>query len=152
VIDKNGVASVGSWNHEVSMTAEVASVRQNLVMLVDNGQVSSSCSSGSSVWGATLGNDAYVDRSAFGVTATGAEVYVGGPALSVCTLGKILQAAGVVRGMELDINPDWISGAYFHDQPSGNPQGFRLYPNQKLPPTKYFQPSSRDWFGWYARS
>ncbi|HEX4226268.1 MAG TPA: hypothetical protein VHZ97_28155, partial [Pseudonocardiaceae bacterium] len=151
VIDKNGVASVGSWNHEVSMTADVASVRQNLVMLVDNGQVSSSCSSGSSVWGATLGNDAYVDRSAFGVTATGAEVYVGGPALSVCTLGKILQAAGVVRGMELDINPDWISGAYFHDQPSGNPQGFRLYPNQKLPPTKYFQPSSRDWFGWYAR-
>jgi hypothetical protein len=53
--------------------------------------------------------------------------------------------------MELDINPDWISGAYFHDQPSGNPQGFRLYPNQKLPPTKYFQPSMRDWFGWYAR-
>jgi hypothetical protein len=53
--------------------------------------------------------------------------------------------------MELDINPDWISGAYFHDQPSGNPQGFRLYPAQKLPPTKYFQPSSRDWFGWYAR-
>jgi hypothetical protein len=76
--------------------------------------------------------------------------------LSVCTLGKILQAAGVVRGMELDINPDWISGAYFHDgqshdQPSGNPKGFRLYPTQKLPPTKYFQPSMRDWFGWYAR-
>ena len=37
-------------------------------------------------------------------------------------------------------------------QPTGNPQGFRLYPAQKLPPTKYFQPSSRDWFGWYART
>jgi hypothetical protein len=151
VINKNGVATVGSWNHEVSMSPDVASVRQNLVMLVDNGQVSPSCSSGSAVWGATLGNNAYIDRSAFGVTATGAEVYVGGPALSVCTLGKILQSAGVVRGMELDINPDWISGAYFHDQPSGDPQGFRLYPTQKLPPTKYLQPSSRDWFGWYAR-
>ncbi|HEV3361818.1 MAG TPA: phosphodiester glycosidase family protein [Pseudonocardiaceae bacterium] len=151
VIDKNGVANVGSWNNEVKMTSDVASVRQNLVMLVDNGQVNPTCSSGGSVWGATLGNNAFIDRSAFGVTADGAEIYVGGPALSVCTLGKIMQAAGVVRGMELDINPDWISGAYFHDQPSGDPQGFRLYPQQKLPPTKYFQPSSRDWFGWYAR-
>ncbi|HEY2694481.1 MAG TPA: phosphodiester glycosidase family protein [Pseudonocardiaceae bacterium] len=156
VLDKNGVASVGTWNDEVKMTQDVASVRQNLAMLVDNGKVASNCASGGAVWGWTLGNDAYIDRSAFGVTADGAEVYVGGPALSVCTLGKILQAAGVVRGMELDINPDWISGAYFHDgqshdQPSGNPKGFRLYPTQKLPPTKYFQPSMRDWFGWYAR-
>ncbi len=151
VIDKNGVANVGSWNNEVKMTSDVASVRQNLVMLVDNGQVNPTCSAGGSAWGATLGNNAFIDRSAFGVTAGGAEIYVGGPALSVCTLGKIMQAAGVVRGMELDINPDWISGAYFHDQPSGDPQGFRLYPQQKLPPTKYFQPSSRDWFGWYAR-
>ena len=151
VIDKNGVANVGSWNNEVKLTSDVASVRQNLAMLVDNGQVASNCSSGGAVWGWTLGNDAFIDRSAFGVTASGAEVYVAGPALSVCTLGKIMQAAGVVRGMELDINPDWVSGAYFHDQTSGDPQGFRLYPQQKLPPTKYFQPSSRDWFGWYAR-
>ncbi|HEY2695702.1 MAG TPA: phosphodiester glycosidase family protein [Pseudonocardiaceae bacterium] len=151
VLDKNGVASVGSWNHEVRMSPDVASVRQNLVMLVDNGQLNPSCSSGSAAWGKTVGNVAFIDRSAFGVTADGAEIYVGGPALSVCSLGTIMQAAGVVRGMELDINPDWISGAYFHDEPSGNPQGFRLYPTQKLPPTKYFQPSSRDWFGWYAR-
>jgi hypothetical protein len=151
VLDKNGVASVGSWNNEVRMSPDVASVRQNLVMLVDNGVLNPSCSSGSAVWGKTVGNAAYIDRSAFGVTADGAEIYVGGPALSVCSLGTIMRAAGVVRGMELDINPDWISGAYFHDQPTGNPQGFRLYPAQKLPPTKYFQPSSRDWFGWYAR-
>ena len=152
VLNKNGVASVGSWNSEVRMSPDVASVRQNLAMLVDNGQVNPTCSSGGSVWGATIGNAAFIDRSAFGVTASGAEVYVGGPALSVCTLGRILQDAGVVRGMELDINPDWISGAYFHDQPNGQqPQGFRLYPQQKLPPTKYFQPSMRDWFGWYAR-
>ncbi|HEY4019406.1 MAG TPA: hypothetical protein VGM75_12010 [Pseudonocardiaceae bacterium] len=152
VINNNGVATVGSWNHEVSMSPDVASVRQNLVMLVDNGQVNPSCSSGSAVWGATIGNAAYIDRSAFGVTATGAEVYVGGPALSVCTLGRILQDAGVVRGMELDINPDWVSGVYFHDQPNGAlSQGFKLYPTQKVTPTHYLSPSSRDWFGWYAR-
>ena len=152
VINNNGVATVGSWNHEVRMTPDVASVRQNLVMLVDNGQVNPSCSSGSAVWGATIGNVAFIDRSGFGITASGAEIYVGGPALSVCTLGSILQDAGVVRGMELDINPDWVSGVYFHDQPNGlPPQGFQLYPGQKVPANHYLSPSSRDWYGWYAR-
>ena len=151
VLDKDGRATVGSWNNEVRMTPDVAGVRQNLVMLVDNGQVSPSCSAGSDVWGATVGNTAFIDRSGFGVTANGAEVFVAGPALSVCTLGNILKAAGVVRGMELDINPAWVNGAYFHDQPSGLPQGFPLYPTQKTPPSRYFTPTSRDWFGWYAR-
>lgn len=152
ILDKNGRATVGSWNNEVRMTPDTASVRQNLVMLVDNGHVSPSCSSGSTVWGATVGNTAFIDRSGFGVTANGGEVFVAGPALSVCTLGNILTAAGVIRGMELDINPAWVNGAYFHDQPTGPPQGFPLYPNQKTPPTRYFTPTSRDWFGWYARS
>jgi hypothetical protein len=151
VLDTNGTATVGSWNREVRMGPTVASVRQNLVMLVDNGQVNPSCSTGTATWGATVGNRAYIDRSAFGVTADGAEVYVGGPALSVCTLGRILQAAGVVRGMELDINPDWVSGVYFHDNPGGQPRGFRLYPAQKVSPSHYLSPSSRDWYGWYAR-
>jgi len=151
VLDTNGRATVGSWNNEVRMTPDVASVRQNLVMLVDGGQVSPSCSSGSQVWGATVGNTAFINRSGFGVTANGGEVFVAGPALSVCTLGNILKATGVVRGMELDINPAWVNGAYFHDQPTGLPQGFALYPNQKTPPSRYFTPTSRDWFGWYAR-
>ena len=58
----------------------------------------------------------------------GVEVYVAGPALSVCTLGRILQDAGVVRGMELDINPDWVSGAYFHPHPSGAPRRLQAVP------------------------
>lgn len=63
-----------------------------------------------------------------------------------------LQAVRVVRGMELDINPVWVSGVYFHYQLDGAPpRGFRLYPNQKVPPNHYLSPSSRDWFGWYAR-
>jgi hypothetical protein len=148
---KDGTADVGSWNHEVRMTPDVASVRQNLVMLVDNGNVNLTCQTGGNAeWGTTIGNAAYIDRSAFGVTADGAEVYVAGPALSVCTLGNILRSAGVVRGMELDINPDWISGAYYHSTATSI-QGYRLYPAQKLPPQHYLSPSSRDWYAWFAR-
>lgn len=152
VLHRNGTATVGTWNHEVHMTLDVSSVRQNLVLLVDNGTVNPTCQSGGqSEWGNTVGQAAYIDRSGFGVTASGAEVYVGGPALSVCTLGRILRAAGVVRGMELDINPTWVTGVYFHDTPSGPPQGFRLFPAERADPQHYLSPSSRDWYGWYAR-
>ena len=134
------------------MGPDVASVRQNLVMLVDNGRVNPSCATGGTAqWGSTIGQKAYIDRSGFGITADGAEVYVGGPALSVCTLGNILRAAGVVRGMELDINPAWISGAYFRQLPGGGLRGYQLYPAQQVSGAHYVSPSSRDWFAWFAR-
>lgn len=152
VLHTDGTADVGAWNRDVRMGPGVASVRQNLQLLVDNGQVNPTCATGGTKeWGSTIGQAAYIHRSGFGVTATGAEIYVGGPALSVCTLGRILQDAGVVRGMELDINPNWVSGTYFHDRPHGRPAGFRLFPDEQVAPEHYFSPSSRDWYAWYIR-
>ena len=152
VLHANGVADVGSWNREVRMGPDVVSVRQNLVPLVDGGELNPTCATGGTrEWGTTIGQTAFIHRSGFGVTASGVEVYVAGPAMSVCTLGRVLQDAGVVRGMELDINPDWVSGAYFHSQPSGPPQSFKLFPDEKVSPRHYFQPSSRDWFAWFTR-
>jgi len=152
VLHTDGTADVGTWGTEVRMAPDVASVRQNLLPLVDGGQVNPTCATGGQAeWGSTVGQAAYIHRSGFGVTATGAEVYVGGPALSVCTLGRILQNAGVVRGMELDINPTWVSGTYFHDQPGGAPQGFRLFDAERVAPGHYLIPTSRDWYAWYLR-
>jgi hypothetical protein len=153
VLHTDGTADVGAWNREVHMTPDVASVRQNLLPLVDDGKVNPTCATGGThEWGSTVGQAAYIHRSGFGVTATGAQVYVGGPALSVCTLGRILADAGVVRGMELDINPNWVSGTYFHDRAKGPARGYRLFPAEKVAPQHYFVPSSRDWYAWYLRS
>lgn len=152
VLRTDGSATVGAWNREVRMDPGVASVRQNLVPLVDEGQVNPTCQSGGTAqWGSTVGQVAFIHRSGFGVTPRGAEVYVGGPALSVCSLGEILQASGVVRGMELDINPNWVSGAYFHPTPHGPLQGFRLFPGEQVAAEHYLSPSSRDWYAFYAR-
>jgi hypothetical protein len=121
-------------------------------MLVDGGQVNPTCATGGTKeWGSTIGQAAYIHRSGFGVTAGGAEVYVGGPALSVCTLGRILADAGVVRGMELDINPAWVSGAYFRPRPDGPPRATRLFPDEQVGAEHYLQPSSRDFLAWYLR-
>jgi hypothetical protein len=157
VLHANGTADVGTWNDEVRMDPTVVSVRQNLVPLIDGGEVNPSCATGGQKeWGNTVGQAAFIQRSGFGVTATGVEVYVGGPALSVCSLGRIMADAGVVRGMELDINPAWVSGAYFPntmgDRSSGPPKGFRLYPAERVDPQHYLRSSSRDWLAWFTRT
>jgi hypothetical protein len=153
VLYRDGHADVGSWNHTVQMTPDVVSVRQNLQPLVTDGRVNPACARGGQrEWGDTVGQAAYVDRSGFGITADGQEIYVAGPALSVCGLGEVLADAGVVRGMELDINPDWVDGAYFTANPSGgDPVGHKLYPSEHAAPDHYLTPSSRDWFSWTLR-
>ena len=152
VIGKDGRVDVGAWGREVGIGPGVASVRQNLVPLVDNGVVNPTCATGGTKeWGSTVGQAAFINRSAFGVTATGAMVYVGGPALSVCTLGELLRSAGVVRGMELDINPAWVSGVYFHPNGRPHPQAFELFPDQEIGTQHYLQVSSRDFFSFDLR-
>jgi hypothetical protein len=152
VLYADGHANVGTWGTDVTMTSTVVSVRQNLVPLVANGKVNPRCATGGQrEWGDTVGQAAFIDRSAFGVTASGEEVYAAGPALSVCTLGAVLAGAGVVRGMELDINPLWVDGAYFTRSGSGVLVGHPLYPAEHASPTHYLSASSRDWFSWSLR-
>ena len=153
VIRRDGTADVGAWGSEVRMGPDVVSVRQNLVPLVDGGVVNPTCATGGTAeWGSTIGQAAYIHRSAFGVTPTGAMIYVGGPALSVCTLGNLLRSAGAVRGMELDINPAWVSGAYFHPDGTARPRAFKLFPDEQIGAQHYLQTSSRDFVSFDLRS
>src|SRR5664279_1244726 len=46
-------------------------------------------------------------RSALGVTSDGALIYIQGAALDPLQLAALLLRAGAIRGMQLDINPDW---------------------------------------------
>ncbi|HEV2370099.1 MAG TPA: phosphodiester glycosidase family protein, partial [Acidimicrobiales bacterium] len=107
VIYKDGAMTVGEWGRDVAMSPNVVAVRQNLKLLVDDGQPAPDLSMGS--WGATLGNAVRVWRSGLGVTPDGAILYAAGPGLDVPSLARLLQRAGAVRAMELDINTDWVN-------------------------------------------
>ncbi|HSZ35665.1 MAG TPA: phosphodiester glycosidase family protein [Acidimicrobiales bacterium] len=130
VIHADGSVTVGAWGNDVTMTPDVVAVRQNLVPLVEGGQPTAQASNSDwSVWGATCGvsscSGAGIEnqwRSGVGVTADGAVVYVAGPALDPLQLAQLLVRAGVVRGMELDINPSWPVFATY-DPPAGAPAG-----------------------------
>ena len=151
VIDRQGTIAVGAWGSDVSMTPDVAAVRQNLSLLVSGGQVVPGIQSNSGKkWGATIGNAYYVWRSGIGVTATGAAVYVAGDRLSALTLAELLQRAGAVRAMELDINPDWTSFVEYRSAKGAAIERNAL-PDMKRSPSRYDTTSSRDFVALYLR-
>jgi hypothetical protein len=157
VIYKNGSANIGAWGTDVTMTSTVVSVRQNLDLLVNNGQpVPGLNANDTTQWGATLGNNIYVWRSAVGITADGALVYIGGPALNITSLANLLVDAGAVRGMELDINTDWVNLATYAPATATGAanaaNGTDLLPNMVGTPARYFASYwARDFFTMSAR-
>jgi len=119
VIYRDGTMTMGSWGTQVWMSNQVASVRQNLDLIVNHGKAVAGLADQNSVkWGKTLGGSFNVWRSGLGVTQDGAIVYVGGPAMSISDLANVLVLAGAVRGMQLDINTGWVQFAAF-DGPIG---------------------------------
>jgi hypothetical protein len=153
VIFKDGALKVGKWGRDFSFakTKDIVSVRQNLNLIVDNSHVVQGLNTrDQSVWGQTLGGTAFVPRSGLGITKDGAVVYVAGPTLSITSLAHILQLAGCVRAMEMDINTDWVQYSTYRG-PLGKAlnggNGHSLLSTMNGTPSRYFVPSwSRDFF------
>ena len=150
---RNGHVAIGAWGQGVSMNANVLGVRQNLKLIVDQGAVPTAVDQNvEGQWGATLGGGYYVWRSGIGITRDGRVVWVYGPALSVRTLADLLQRAGAVEGMQMDINPAWMSYMYYKPAPSAaNPTPVNLLPNQPEPANRYYSINSRDFTAVFAR-
>ena len=150
VMHADGSATVGVWGRDVTLTPDVVSVRQNLHPLVDGGAPANLGSS----WGATLGGGSNVWRSAVGVDAGGNLIYAAGPALDPAGLANVLVAAGCVRAMELDINPQWVSFSTYAPVPLAAPdqvQGTPLLTGMNYGPTHWLEPSSRDFLAVFTR-
>ncbi len=99
----------------------------------------------------TLGANTVVARSGIGVTASGALIYVAGPAVTARSLAESLQRAGTVRAMALDINPEWVTfNFYSHPDPAAAAvvSAAKLYPQMQRPADRYLGPTreSRDFF------
>jgi hypothetical protein len=155
VIKSDGSATIGMWGRDVSMTPDVVAVRQNLALMIDNGQLDPELDENdTSKWGATLGNKALVWRSGVGVDANGALIYAGGNSLSVLSLARTMQAAGAVRAMELDINTEWVTAYTYVNDPAEDPNaplvGIKLGGDMVRGGDRYLQPGERDFFAFFA--
>lgn len=166
VIYRDGSVNVGAWGTDVTMTPDVVSVRQNLTPLIAAGQPTELARSPHwHEWGNTCGATScghqirgieHQWRSGFGITADGALIYVNGPSLAPLQLAELLVRAGVVRGMELDINPNWpVFVAYDPGAANGlaSPaNGTKLLAATAQGPSTFFEPSwARDFITMSAR-
>jgi len=150
---RDGDIKIGAWGSEVRMTNDVVGVRQNLKLIVDHGKVPSTVNQnvlGS--WGATLGGSYYVWRSGLGITKDGRIIFVYGPALDVQSLAGLLQRAGAVEALQLDINPFWMSFEYYKaDGHASDPTPENLLPTQQQTAYRYYSVYSRDFTAVYAK-
>ncbi|HET9104018.1 MAG TPA: hypothetical protein VFN55_11765 [Solirubrobacteraceae bacterium] len=157
VIHADGSATVGAWGRDVRMTRDVVAVRQNLVPLVADGRPARRAAGADwRVWGSTCGARSCAAsvpgiehqwRSALGVTSDGALIYVQGAELAPRQLAELLVRAGTIRGMELDINPDWpVFATYDPNHANGlaEPANGRLLTATVRGPGTFFE-------SWWAR-
>ncbi len=142
VIYRDGRAVVGEWGRDVDLTPDVVSVRQNLGLLVDGGRpVPAAASPGA--WGGSVAGVATA-RSGVGVDANGALV-VAQARVSPQGLADALAAAGVQRGMQMDINPDWVTFVLYDQNADGSVRGGRVM-GTGGPGGVYLSPYARDFF------
>jgi hypothetical protein len=144
----DGRYDVTAWHGGPTVGANVVFARQNLPLLVENGHDSPRLANGAE-WGATLGNAVRVWRSGIGIDAHGNLLYAAANDQTAGSLAHILEHAGAVRAMELDINSYWISFNTYAAPGALHPG--KLLADTERPATRYLEPDDRDFFAVFRR-
>lgn len=151
-ISNDGTLSIGAWGTDITTTDHPIAVRQNLDLIVEHGTLTPGLDDNTGDrWGHTVGNRLYVWRSGLGIDAQGRILYAASSGLTVSTLARLLQRAGAVNAMELDINHSWVSFNTFHHPGNGNVSGTKLLTGMSKPADRYLHADSRDFFAVLSR-
>jgi hypothetical protein len=151
-IDAAAVPSIGAWNQDIPATGAFDSVRQNLDLIVADGQPNPALATDPNrLWGFTgPANHQFVWRSGAGILPDGALVWIGGPGLSISTLADLFVRVGAVRAMQLDINHEWVQFNTYTNV-SGAIHGSRLLKDMRGPDDRWLSQDTRDFFAVFAR-
>ncbi len=139
----DGHLDVLDWRYGPRIPAGVSFARQNLPLIVNEGQLNSTLANGAE-WGATVGNAVLVWRSGIGIDRHGNLIYAAGEDQTVASLARTLLHAGAVRAMELDINSYWVSFISYGAPGAEEPKN--LLPGMSRSATRYLEPDDRDFF------
>jgi Phosphodiester glycosidase len=145
---RDGRVNVRTWTGGPVAGPQIAFARQSLPLIVNHGRLNPALND-SSQWGFTLGNAVRVWRTGVGIDRHGNLIYAAADWQTVTTLARILQRAGAVRAMQLDINPEWPTLITYRHRHGLDP--VRVVPNYQQPVTRYLVPDDRDFFAVYRR-
>ncbi len=144
----NGTVDIVDWQGGATPGPEVVMARQNLPLLVTAGAPAPGSSVGSQ-WGITLGGVPAVWRTGLGIDAKGNLLYVAAPSQTAASLAHILVQVGAVRGMQLDINPEWPIFVTYGGPNAASPSLFVPNPNQVS--IRFLYASTKDFFAVFQK-
>jgi hypothetical protein len=145
---RDGRVDIVKWEHGPNPGPRVLFAKQNLPPIIYEGKLNPNLGDGPE-WGATVNNAVRVWRSGLGIDSHGNLLYAAANYQTVESLAKILQRAGAVRALELDINEDWTSFITYRHPGAGEPSN--MLPEMFRPPERYLTPDERDFFAVYLR-
>ena len=145
---RDGRIDIVNWQHGPGVPKNVLFAKQNLPPIIEGGKLNPNLSDGPE-WGATVNNAVRVWRSGLGIDSHGNLLYAAANYQTVESLAKVLQRAGAVRALELDINEDWTSFITYRHPGALEPSN--LLPEMFRPPERYLTPDERDFFAVYLK-
>jgi len=143
----DGRVDIVIWHGGPNPGPQYAFTRQSLPPIVWNNQLNPALKD-RSLWGATLGNAVRVWRTGAGIDSAGNLIYAAANGQTVESLARLLQRAGAIKAMQLDINPEWPSLITYRHQPGLVPN--KIVPNWQQSATRYLVPDDRDFFAVYT--
>lgn len=129
----------------------VAFVRQNGPLLIENGSITVTDPTSTKRWGRVIGTDTATWRSGIGITKKGELLFAAGNNLSPQTLAQALQMAGAVNAIQLDINPHWVRFNIFNSTGSGNYDSAPLNTEMTDGSKEYLHGYQKDFFYIYKK-
>jgi hypothetical protein len=152
VVSRDGRAVVGQWGRDVALAPEVRSVRQNLDLVVDGAvPVAGLDADAGGRWGSAHNQLQYTWRSGVGVDAAGNLLYVAADQITLADLARAMTAAGVVRGMQLDIHPQQVGYLSYGPGDASRGAGQRLLPAMAVPTDRWLHTDQRDFLAVFVR-
>lgn len=146
VVTNSSAVGLDSWPPSDEIPANIASFRQNLDPLVEDGVANPT---GRRLWGWQIeGTSVMTQRTALCVTAAGHLYYAWGEEIDGPTLGKALRQAGCSYAMHLDMNPAH-AGFVYTDVVNPKKAEYHLKladDRMTIPPEKFVRWSAKDFF------
>jgi hypothetical protein len=145
---RGGRIDIVRWHQGGDAPQSIWFAKQNLPPIIYEGKLNPNLSDGPE-WGETVNNATRVWRSGLGIDARGNLIYAAANYQTVESLAKILERAGAVRALELDINEDWTSFISYRGPGATSPSN--LLPEMLRSPERYLVPDERDFFAVYLQ-
>jgi len=144
-VSKDGRLFIGQLGRDLTDDGTWITLRQNLPLLVDNGQNQVTKTVGT-WWGADFHNKTYVFRSAVCTMADGRFAYLSVGDVNASQLADAVINLGCTRAMQLDINGTWPAFFTFATSAKGTRTGVLLDRRMGGDRNRYLTGSSKEFF------